>query len=88
MKISSDILPNDTKLASVIKQFSILRKMDTNKRAEMTFQLGNNLRSIVESGIRQRHPGYSDEQIKLAALKLTIDKDLFNRAFPGCKVSV
>ena len=87
MKNDSDILPYDTKLDSAIKQFSILREMDINKRAEMTFQLSDNLRSIVESGIRQRHLDYSDEQIKLAALRLTIDKDLFDKAFPGHKVS-
>ena len=88
MKNNSDILPNDTELDSVIKQFNILRGMDINERAQITFQLSDNLRSIVESGIVHRHPDYSDEQVKLAALRLTIDRDLFDRAFPGCKVSV
>ena len=87
MKNDSDILPYDTKLDSAIKQFSILREMDINKRAEMTFQLSNNLRSIVESGIRQRHPSYSEEQIKIAVLSLVIDRTLLERAFPGHKVS-
>jgi len=88
MKTDFDILPNNTELDSVIKQLDILRGMDINERAEITFQLSDTLRSIVESGILQRHPDYNDEQIKLAALRLTIDKDLFDRAFPECKVSV
>ena len=81
-KISSDTLQD-----SAVKQFDTLQRMDINARAAMTFELSDNLRSIVESGIRQRHPDYSDEDIKLSVLRLTIDKKLFDQAFPDCKVS-
>ena len=80
-------ISSDTLQDSAVKQFDVLRRMDINARAAMTFELSDNLRSIVESGIRQRHPDYSDEDIKLSVLRLTIDKKLFDQAFPDCKVS-
>ena len=81
------MLPRDTHDNSAIRQFEVLRKMDTNARAEMTFQLSDNLRSIIEAGIHQRHPDYNPEQIKQAALSLVVDKDTLSKAFPGHEVS-
>ena len=87
MKMDSHILPNDTKLDSAVRMFDVLQKMDINARAEMTFQLSDNLRSIVESGIHQRHPDYTQDEIKQAALSLAIDRALFDQAFPEHEVS-
>ena len=68
-------------------QLNVLKKMDISDRAEMTFQLSDNLRSIVESGILQRHPDYSPDQINQAALSLVMDKDIVSQAFGGREVS-
>ena len=87
MKTDTTLLPFDTPKDSAIKQFEVLKKMDINARAEMTFELSDNLRSIIESGIQKRHPDYTQDQIKLAALKLTIGDDLFHQAFGECEVS-
>ena len=75
-------LPHDTQKDSAIKQVHALRKMGIAGRAEMTFQLSDNLRSIVESGIRHRHPEYTQKQVIKAILSLTVDKDLLDQAFP------
>jgi hypothetical protein len=81
------MLPHDTQPESAARQFDALKKMDINARAEMTFQLSDNLRSIVEAGIRQRHPDYSPEQITQAVLSLVMDKDIVRQAFGGREVS-
>ncbi len=60
--------------------------MDISARAEMTFQLSDNLRSIIEAGIHQRHPNYDLEEIKQAALSLIVDRNLLSQAFPGREV--
>jgi len=70
-----------------LRQLEVLKNMDLNGRAEMTFQLSDNLRSIVESGIFHRHPDYNSEEIKQAALGLVIDKNLVSQAFRGHEVS-
>jgi len=77
---------SDTTADSLARHIAALRKMDISDRAQMTFQLSDNLRSIVESGIRRRHPDYSPQEIQRAALRLTIDRALFNEAFGGGEV--
>ncbi len=80
------LIPLDTTAEALAMQVEALRKMDISDRAQMMFELSDNLRSIVESGIRQRHPDYSPEEIQRAALGLTIDRALFNEAFGGREV--
>ena len=87
MKTNNKTMPSDTMRDSAVKQFDVLRKMDVSVRAAMTFELSDNLRSILEAGIHQRHPNYCDDDIKMSALSLTIDKNLFNQAFPDCRVT-
>jgi hypothetical protein len=79
-------MTSDTAKDSAVKQFDVLQKMDVSTRAAMTFELSDNLRSILEAGIHQRHPDYCDDDIKISAMRLTVDKNLFNQAFPNCKV--
>ena len=81
------ILPRDTQADSARKQFDVLKKMDISARAEMTFQLSDNLRSIVKAGIRQRHPDYTADEITQAVLSLVVDKDILIQAFGGREVS-
>ncbi len=81
------MLPYDTQEKSAMRQFDVLKKMDISARAEMTFQLSDNLRAIVEAGIRQRHPDYTPDQITQAALNLVMDKDIVSQAFGGRKLS-
>ena len=59
-----NIIPSDTTIEAAVRQFEILRKLDINARAEMTFQLSNNLHRIVEAGVRQRHPDYDGETFR------------------------
>ena len=87
MIMDKKTIASDTVQDSAVKQFNVLQKMDVKTRAAMTFELSDNLRSIVEAGIHQRHPNYCDEEIKLSALSLTVDKNLFNQAFPDCRVT-
>ena len=55
--------------------------MNIAERAEMTFQLSDNLRAIVESGVRHRHPNYNDHQVKQAVIRLTLGEQLYQKTF-------
>jgi hypothetical protein len=81
------MLPDDTQADSARRQFDVLRKMNISDRAKMTFQLSDNLRSIVEAGIRQRHPDYTPRQVTQAALSLVMDKEIVAKAFGSNEVS-
>ena len=87
MKKEPALLPFDTEKDSAIRQFEILQKMDIDDRATITFQLSDNLKSITESGIHDRHPNYTQEQIKQASLSLVVEKEILEHAFHGCEVS-
>jgi hypothetical protein len=78
----------DTSKDSALKQTEVLRNMGLPGRAEMTFQLCDNLRQITKAGIRHRHPDYTGQQVTRAYLRLILDKDLFQQVFPGDEISV
>ncbi|MBL7215508.1 MAG: hypothetical protein ISS71_07495 [Phycisphaerae bacterium] len=75
----------DTSEDSALKQIEILRNMGLSGRAEMTFQLCENLRQITKAGIRHRHPDYSGKQVTQAYLRLILEEELFQQVFPGCE---
>ena len=81
-----NLLPRDTTPEAARVRFSILRKLDPSRRAEMAFELSDGLRGVVESGIRRRHPDYDDARIRLAALRLAIGDELFSKAYPGIEL--
>ena len=78
-------ISSDTAIDAIVKQFEILRKLDTETRAQMTFQLSNNLHQIVEDGIRHRHPEFDERQVKQELLRLTIGEHLPSRIFAANK---
>jgi hypothetical protein len=78
---NKDIISKDTTLEAARVQYDILRKMDIADRANMTFRLCDNMRAFVEAGIRDRHPDYNDDKVRLAVIRLTLGKQLFREAF-------
>ena len=81
-----EIVPKDTTLEAARVQFSILRKIGMEGRARMTMELSNELRSIIESGVRQRHPDYDENMVRLAATRIAIGEELFRQAYPDIEV--
>ena len=75
-------IPADTTLDAARKQFEILRKLDTSKRAEMMFQLSDYLRSIVEAGTKLRHPEYDEQKVHREVLRLMVGEALFRQIYP------
>lgn len=47
----------------------------------MAFELSDNVRRVLEAGIRERHPEYTDEQVQRDAIRLTAGEELARRAF-------
>jgi len=72
-----DAIPADTTIDAARKQIGILQRLDTQTRAEMAFELSDNLRSIVEAGVRLRHPDYSEAKVQRQVLRLMIGETLF-----------
>lgn len=74
-------VPYDTSLHSANVQDDVLRKMDIRQRAEMTFELSDNVRRLTEAGVRNRHPEYDDKMVGMAVTKLMIGDSMFKEVF-------
>lgn len=75
-------IPADTTLEAVRKQFEILRRLEPEVRLKMAFEMSDNLRRIVEAGVRGRHPNYDEQKIKQEVLRLMIGETLFRQIYP------
>jgi len=75
-------IPADTTIEAARKQFEILRRLDDETRLKMAFELSDNLRSIVEAGVRLRHPEYDEQQINRQVIRLMIGEALFKQIYP------
>ena len=76
-----NMIPADTTIEAVRKQIEILRRMGPEGRLKMAFELSDNLRSIVEAGVRGRHSDYNEQQIKREVLRLMIGDRLYVEVF-------
>ncbi len=76
-----NLIPSDTTIDALRKQFEILERIGIEGRAEMTFELSDNLRQIIESGVRLRHPEYNNHQVRREVLHITLGDELYRKAF-------
>jgi len=74
-------IPYDTSLHAEFVQDDVLRKMDIRQRAEMTFELSDNVRRLAQAGVRSRHPEYDDKMVGMAVTKLMIGDSMFKEVF-------
>lgn len=72
-------MPSDTTLEAARKEFEILRKLGPQVRARMAFELSDNLRDLVEAGVRHRRPDFDEEKINMEVLRLMIGDKLYKQ---------
>jgi hypothetical protein len=83
-----DAVPADTTLEAARVQFEVFRRMPAEKRLALALQMSDSLREVAAAGVRHRHPEYTPEQVRLAAIRLTLGDDLFQKAYAGVIVDV
>lgn len=74
-------IPVDTSIEAARKQFEILRRLDAETRVKMSFEMSDNLRSIVEAGIRLRYPQYDEQKVNRQVVRLMIGETLFKQIY-------
>ncbi len=72
-------IPSDTTVEAAMKEFEILRNLAPETRLRMALELTDTLKSIVESGVRLRHPDYDEQGIRRQVLRLMIGENLFQQ---------
>jgi hypothetical protein len=63
------------------KEFEILRRIGPAGRLAMALELSDDLRSLVEGGVRHRHPQWNDRIVEREVTRLMIGDDLFREAY-------
>ncbi len=71
----------DTTFEAACRQNEVLRRIGIAGRAAMTFELSDNLRRIVADGVRDRHPDWDEQAVRLRVIRLTLGERLFNETF-------
>lgn len=79
-------IPADTTLEAARVYFDVLRRLGTEGRARLMFELIENLQTTLEAGIRLRHPDYTPDQVRWALIRLRLGEALFRQSFPDIEV--
>jgi len=66
-------------------QIEIFRNMNPVRRLQLSCQLTNASRQLLATGVRMRHPDYSEEMVRLAVIRLILPEGLFRAAYPDAK---
>jgi len=74
--------PLDTTEEADRVQFEIWRRMSADEKLRRMFDSAEALRATFEAGIRKRHPGYTDNDVRLARIRHELGDELFRQAYP------
>lgn len=73
----------DTTAAAQRRHDEVFRAMSPEQRVAMAVEMSETTLRLAEDGIRMRHPDCTDEQARLAAIRLRLGDELFAAAFPA-----
>ena len=76
-------LPADTTIEAARVQAMVWQRLSMEKRLGMLSEMIDNGRKMTEWGVRQRHPHYTETEVRLAGIRLRLGEDLFHKAYPG-----
>jgi hypothetical protein len=74
--------PDTTEEAARVQR-EVYRQMSPAQRLELIFEMNLHLRELLAAGVRNRHPKYTEAEVKLAVIRLWLGPDLFSKAYPG-----
>jgi hypothetical protein len=71
--------PHDTSPAELARQREAYRTMTPAQRVQAAAQMSEDVRAPTEAGIRHRHPGLFDDEVRAALVELLVG----SAAVPG-----
>ena len=72
----------DTSEPAALVQLEVYRRMTPSQRLRIGLELTALSRRLLESGIRRRHPEYTDEELRLATIRAWLGPDTYRMAYP------
>jgi hypothetical protein len=77
-----ELVPHDTTAQAHHIQRDVYRCMSAHERMTIAFRLTSATRHLAEAGIKARHGGYTDDQLRLAYARLVLGDALVRAAWP------
>jgi hypothetical protein len=74
--------PADTSPEAWAVQNALWQRMTGDQRVRLAIRMSEDAREISKSGIRHRHPEYSEEEAEWALRRLMLGDALFTAAWP------
>jgi hypothetical protein len=74
----------DTSEEAARVQVEVYRRMAPADRLRVGLELTRMSRDLIAQGIRNRHPEYSENDVKWALFRVWLGRELFERAYPRC----
>lgn len=65
----------DTSATALERQRETFRRMTPEQRLAVAAEMSDEIRAVTESGIRQRHPDYSDDEIRTALVVILLGRE-------------
>jgi hypothetical protein len=75
----------DTSPEAQAFQLNIFRQMTPAGRLQAAMDLAETSRQLLAQGVLQRHPEYSQEEARLAVIKLVLGEELFAKTYATAK---
>lgn len=76
------MMPRDTSAEAHEVQLAIWRGMGPEGRHRLVVRMSEELRELSRSGIRMRHPNYTETEVELALRRLAWGEVLFRQVYP------
>jgi hypothetical protein len=77
------VRPDDTSQVAHDFQVRGYRRTDAAQKAAIVAELSGAVRDVAREGIRQRHPGYGDDDVKKALVVLLYGPETARLLWPG-----
>ena len=78
--------PRDTSPEAATVQAEAFRRAGPEGRLRMALEMSEEMARVVDAGVRLRHPDYSDDEVRLAGIRIRLGEELFRAVYPNTKV--
>lgn len=76
------LIPHDTSEEAFQAQMAVWERLGPEGRVALAGRISLSARQLARDGIRQRHPDYSDEQIRRALMRLLYGDEIVQKMWP------
>jgi len=79
------VKPLDTRPEAERIQLEIYEKMSPDRRLQISIDLAQTCRSLLREGVRHRHPEYTEEEVRLAVIRIQLGDTLYKNVYPDSR---